>query len=102
VIIDVHNFHRLVHDNRRQPIWIKNDVALLWSEAYPELTGQQRAVLDGLWLLEAERCSDSPRRPIRWPDLSRHLGLVVRRDLEALEGFGFIEISSTRTKEPAT
>ena len=74
----------------RNPRWIKNHTALMSDDDYRELTGHQRAILHGLWL---EYARTGRHLLLTTRSLSSRLGLrVMRRDIEALNHAGFLEI----------
>ena len=78
------------HAGDRDMIWVKNYVRLLHNDEYLELTGHQRAVLHGLWLVYASsRCQVRANTA----SLTRQLALrVTSHTLEALNHAGFIAI----------
>ena len=83
------------HYADRPPVWIKAPISLLEDDAYLSLTGHERGVLHGLWLLCAKLEYDglTPRLPFNTRYLSRQLGLRVKAaDLEALADTRFIDI----------
>lgn len=104
----VRNWRRFQHYKERNPPWIKNHVELLHSDNYLRLTGEQRAILHGLWL---EYSSSHCQLAADTSSLSRRLNLrVTRAQLERLQYYGFIEIalapsvqhaSATRAREEA-
>jgi hypothetical protein len=98
--VEARNFDRLRHYGDRPPVWIKSPIALLEDDAYLGLTGHERGVLHGLWLLCAKLEYDGlwPRLPFNTRYLSRQLGLRVKAaDLEALADSHVIEILDSET-----
>ncbi len=76
------------------PPWIKMHTRLLDDPNYLDLTGPQRAVLHGLWLLYART-----RREIRGSTarVTRQIGMrVTSAQLEALNHAGFIQFSASK------
>ena len=81
------------HYKGREPKWIKVYTRLLHDDAYLELSGTQRAVLHGLWILYAE---SGRKLPVNTSKLSRKLSLrVTKRTLESLNHAGFIEFRAS-------
>ena len=97
------------HYKSRDPIWIKNYTRLLSHDAYCALTLTQRGLLHGIWLEYAssppafrEDTASSARR-LRGDTLTltRRLGQKVsRRDIEALNHAGFIELIASTLLAP--
>ncbi len=79
---------------KRVPPWIKNNTDLMANDSYLSLTEHRALMLHRLWLEYASsRCelSDDTLR------LSRRLGMkVTRRDLEALNHAGWIDIVASK------
>lgn len=102
--IVVRNWRRYQHYHKRRggapegaeaatPTWIKLYVRLLNDETYLNLTGHQRGVLHGLWLLYA---ASGGQLTDDTASLSRRLGLrVTRETLDSLNDAGFIELSAS-------
>jgi hypothetical protein len=75
-----------------RPAWIKNYAKLLHDRRYLDLTGDQSAILHGLWL---EYASSGRRLPLDTRSLTRRLNLrVTSAQLEALNHAGFIRFHS--------
>lgn len=92
--IIVRNWDRFQHYKDRDPPWIKDYTEQLDDPAYLELTGVQRAALQGIRLKYA-----TSRRQVRDSTrlLSRQLNMrVTRETLEALNHAGFIEFSASK------
>jgi len=78
---------------KRTPPWVKTYTRLMSDGAYLDLTGDQRAILHGLWL---EYASSSCRLRAETRSLTRRLNLrVTRAQLERLEEAGFIRLSAS-------
>ena len=93
--IEVVNWNEFQHYRKRRPIWIKNYIDLLVKDEYRELTGHQRGVLHGLWLLYA--ASECQVRADT-ASISRQLDLrVSAAQIEALSDAGFLR---TRARRP--
>ncbi len=76
------------------PPWIKTYTKLLHDDEYLALTGDQRAILHGLWL---EYASSRRRLRLDTRSLSSRLRLrVTSAQLEALNHAGFIEFSASK------
>ena len=94
--ISVRNWRKFQHydPEKRVPPWIKNHTELMDTDEYLDLSGNQRAVLHGLWLEYAKsRCQLSENTA----SISRRLGLrVTKRTLDALVHAGFIEIVASK------
>jgi hypothetical protein len=92
--IEIVGWDTFQHYTKRRPIWIKNYVALLLKDEYRELTGHQRGVLHGLWMLYA--LSECQLRADT-ASISRQLGLrVSTAQLESLNDAGFLRIRARR------
>ncbi len=77
------------HYKDRTPKWIKVYTELLHDENYLALTGDQRAILCGLWL---EYASSRSQLPLNTRSLSSRLRLrVTTRQLDILNRAGFLE-----------
>jgi hypothetical protein len=84
------------HYKDRNPPWIKVYTELLANDDYLDLTGDQRAILHGLWL---EYASSSCRLRADTRSLTRRLNLrVTSRQLERLIEAGFIELVARRSQ----
>ncbi|HXI68299.1 MAG TPA: hypothetical protein VNH41_10190 [Steroidobacteraceae bacterium] len=93
--IVVERWGEFQHYKDRDPTWIKNYLRLLRDDNYMELTGHQRAVLHGIWLLYA---SSGAQLRLDTRSLTRQLGLrVASHHLEALKKAGFIRVSASKT-----
>jgi hypothetical protein len=93
IYIIVNRWSEFQHYKDRDPKWIKNYQRLLHDQAYLDLTGHQRAVLHGLWLLYA---SSGCQLTLNSRSLSRQLSLRVTSDiLETLNHAGFITFSAS-------
>lgn len=92
--ITIPNWDRFQHYPDRDPIWIKNYRALLHDDDYRQLTGEQRAILHGLWL---DYAASSCRLKLDTTSLTYRLGLrVTTKQLEALNHAGFIEFTASK------
>jgi hypothetical protein len=92
--IEIRNWDRFQQYRDRDPIFIKNYVALLHDDDYLGLTGHQRAVLHGLWLAYA---SSGCQLRVDTASLSRQLGLrVSSQTLERLNHAGFIRFRASK------
>ena len=94
--ISVRNWRKFQHYDpaKRQPPWIKTYTELLDEDDYAGLTLRQRGLLHGVWLAYARsRCGLRASR----------VGLMVgddtvkKRDLDALNHAGFIDIVASKT-----
>lgn len=93
--IVVQRWEEFQHYKDRDPKWIKNYLRLLRDDAYLDLTGHQRAVLHGIWLLYA---SSNAQLRADTRSLTRQLGLrVTSQHLESLSHAGFIRIFASRS-----
>lgn len=79
---------------KRVPPWIKNNTDLMSNDAYLSLTVNRALMLHRLWLEYARsRCELSENTLL----LSRRLAMkVTRRDLQALNDAGFIDIVASK------
>lgn len=92
--------HRDAHRSDLTPPWIKSYTRQLADEDYLDLTFHQRGVLHGLRLEYARAGRDLPDNTLT---LTRRLGQkVMRRDLNALNHAGFIELVPAQSQLPAT
>lgn len=85
------------YKDQTAPPWVKLYTDLLRKDEFMDLSTHRRAVLQGIWLLYAEK-----RRRVRHDTamLSRELNArVTSPDLEALAAAGFIEICSRERLE---
>lgn len=92
--IVVRNWDRFQHYKDREPPWIKDYTEQLDDPAYLELTGIQRAALQGIRLKYA-----ASRRQVLNDTalLSRQLNMrITRETLDALNHAGFIEFSASK------
>lgn len=88
--IEIPNWDRFQHYRDRRPAWVKAYVSLLTNVDYRALTGHQRAVLLGIWLMYA---SNSSRLAVDTASLTRAIGLrVSEKTIDALEQAGFVRI----------
>ncbi len=79
---------------KRNLPWIKNYLELMRDDAYMDLTGNQRAILHGLWL---EYASTRCQLHADTRSLSRRLNLrVTKQQLETLNHAGFIDIVASK------
>lgn len=86
------------HYKNRAPLWIKNYTRLLHDDIYLALTGHQRAVLHGIWLVYA---SSACRLLFDAPSVSKRLSLrVTSSDLKALRKAGYITVSASTPLSP--
>lgn len=82
------------HYKDRNPPWIKVYTELLSNDDYLELTGDQRAILHGLWL---EYARSTCRLPADTRSLTRRLNLrVTSAQLKRLENAGFIDLVASK------
>ena len=82
------------HYRDRDPIWIKNYRRLLADSAYLRLTGHERALLHGLWLMYA---SSDGQIPLDARLISRQLSLRVNSSqLERLNHAGFLTFAASK------
>lgn len=97
-MIHVRNWEKFQHPDvvrgkQRGPRWIKVYTELMSDPAFLELTMHQRGVLISIWLTYAtsrRQLSDNSST------LARQLGhRVLKRDLEALNHAGFIELPAS-------
>lgn len=92
MFIEIPKWDLFQHYKDRNVPWIKTYTSLLHKDEYLTLTGHQRGVLHGIWLMYAassRRISAETRR------LTRALNVrVTTADLEALNRAGFIELVS--------
>jgi hypothetical protein len=80
------------YKNVDRPAWIKSYTKLLNDHRYLELTGNQRALLHGLWLLYA---MSGRRVPLDLEMINRKLSLSAKMaSIEALNKAGLIHIRS--------
>lgn len=94
--IRIPNWDDFQHYKDRDPKWIKTYCRLVSDDAYRNLTFHQRGVLHSLWM-EYARANRQLRD--NTATLTRQLGhRVMRRDLEALNHAGFIELSASTEK----
>lgn len=92
--IVIPGWDRFQHYRDRQPPWIKVYTDLLHRDEYLSLTGDQRAILHGLWL---EYASSSRRLRADTRSLTSRLRLrVTSAQLECLNHAGFIEFSASK------
>jgi len=92
--IVIPRWNEFQHYKRRDPTWIKNQLALLHSDEYRELSYSQRGLLHCLWI-EYATSHGQVRNNTR--TLSRLLGQrVLRPTLDALNHAGFIEVSASK------
>jgi len=100
--ISVRNWRKFQHYDpaKRVPPWIKNNTELMADDAYLSLSGNDRAVLHGLWLEYASsRCrlrlddvSSTSRTRFGTRSISRRLNLrVTSGTLTRLNHAGFID-----------
>jgi hypothetical protein len=90
--VDIPLWRELCHYRNRRLAWVKLHTGLLHDENYLRLTGCQRAVLHGIWLVYAR--SDGRVRA-RTSILTRELGLrVSSATLYALADASFIAFRS--------
>lgn len=96
--IEVEGWSDFQHYKRREgkavtsPHWIKTYTNLLQKYEYRLLTGYQRGILHGLWILYA---TSGCQLALDTSTLSSQLGLKVTTDqLQALSDAGFIHFSS--------
>lgn len=92
--IEIPNWDRFQHYRDRDPPWIKFYTELLHDPDYLALSGDQRAILHGLWL---EYASSRRRLRAETRSLSSRLLLrVTKRQLETLNHAGFITILASK------
>jgi hypothetical protein len=90
----VERWEEFQHYKNRAPLWIKNYTRLLHDDTYLGLTGHQRAVLHGIWLVYA---SSACRLLFDAPSIGKRLSLrVTSADLKALKKAGFITTSASK------
>lgn len=91
--ITVVNWEKFQHYKDREPRWIKLYRALLDNDQYLGLSGTDRAVLHGIWMLTAR--VGNGRASAELGLLRRQLNLRVR-SLDPLIHAGFIEIRASK------
>lgn len=98
--IVIRRWTRFQHYRKRNPPWIKNHTELLHSDNYLSLTGDQRAILHGLWL---EYASSHAQLVADTASLTRRLNLrVTWAQLRRLEYKGFIEFALAPREQDAS
>lgn len=91
--IEIPRWREFQHYKDRDPKWIKNYQRLLHNADYRRLSGHQRGVLHGLWMLYA---SCGRQLPLDTASITAQLGLRVSSlQLESLNHAGFILILSS-------
>lgn len=93
LFIEIPRWREFQHYKDRDPKWIKNYQRLLHNADYRRLSGHQRGVLHGLWMLYA---SCGRQLPLDTASISAQLGLRVSSlQLASLNHAGFILILSS-------
>lgn len=98
------DWDRFQHYKDRRPVWIKNYIDLVDNDRYLELTGAQRALLHGIWMLlavtgngrlSAGVMSGKGQRNANVNHLAARLQLR-KCSLEPLIQAGFIEVRASK------
>lgn len=95
--ISIPGWEKFQHYKKRRPPWIKLHTDLLHRDEYLDLSGFDRAVLHGLWLMAAENAHDTPTIAVR--HVSSTLAMranSVHAAIERLNHAGFIHVSASK------
>ena len=92
--IEVVGWDKFQHYKRRRPLWIKTYTELVTKREYLQLTGAERGLLHGLWMIYALSGGEVPadlKQLNRWLELS-----AKQVQLESLNHAGFTRVVASK------
>ena len=92
--IEIVNWDRFQHYRSRRPLWIKTYTELVTKREYLQLTGAERGLLHGLWMIYALSGGEVPadlKQLNRWLELS-----AKQVQLESLNHAGFTRVVASK------